>query len=58
MEWIVGILVALFLLALIYGGVTGRIRSSSGCCAPVDPAQDRRMAAAYDDDRVDPDRAT
>jgi hypothetical protein len=41
--------VLLFLVALVYGGLTGRVRMTS-CCAVADPARDLRMRAAFEDD--------
>lgn len=49
MEVLLAIPVVLFLALLAYGGLTGRIRNSSGCCAPPDPADDLRMRDALDD---------
>jgi hypothetical protein len=43
-------LVALFLLALAVGAVTGRIRATS-CCAPSDPRRDLRMRGAFEDEK-------
>jgi hypothetical protein len=48
MEYVVGIPVLVFLLALVYGGVTGRVRLSS-CCAVADPRRDLRMRGAFED---------
>ncbi|WP_191908018.1 hypothetical protein [Nocardioides cynanchi] len=49
MEYVFGVPVLLFLLALVYGGLTGRVRLGS-CCAVADPAKDLRMRAAFEDD--------
>ncbi|HET7430790.1 MAG TPA: hypothetical protein VFJ89_04725 [Nocardioides sp.] len=49
MAYVFGIPVLLFLVALVYGGVTGRVRLSS-CCAVADPRRDLRMRAAFEDD--------
>ena len=48
MQYILAAPVVLFLLALAYGGATGRLRASS-CCATPDPAKDLRMRAAFED---------
>lgn len=48
MEFVVGIPVLVFLLVLVYGGITGRVRLSS-CCAVADPRRDLRMRAAFED---------
>lgn len=45
---VLGGLVALFLVALLVAGVTGRVRMRS-CCSIADPAKDLRMPAAYED---------
>lgn len=48
---VVGLVAFLSVLTLLaYGGLTGRIRASSGCCAPADPRKDLRMRAAFDDE--------
>jgi hypothetical protein len=49
MTYLLGIPIVLFLGALIYGGITGRIRMSSSCCAPADPRKDLRMRSAFPD---------
>jgi hypothetical protein len=38
--------VFLFLVALVVGGVTGRVQVSS-CCSIADPSRDLRMRSAY-----------
>lgn len=38
-----------FLLALVAGALTGRVRVRS-CCAGADPAKDLRMRAAFTDE--------
>jgi hypothetical protein len=50
MAYVFAVPVLLFLVALAYGGLTGRVRLSS-CCA-VDPARDLRMRAAFEDDET------
>jgi hypothetical protein len=49
MQYVFGVPVLLFLVALVYGGLTGRVRMTS-CCAVADPARDLRMRAAFEDD--------
>jgi hypothetical protein len=46
MAYVFGVPVLLFLLALAYGGITGRVRLTS-CCAVADPRRDLRMRAAF-----------
>jgi hypothetical protein len=48
MAYVLGIPVLVFLVALVYGGITGRVRLSS-CCAVADPRRDLRMRGAFDD---------
>jgi hypothetical protein len=48
MAYVFGVPAVLFLVVLVYGGLTGRIRLSS-CCAVADPRQDLRMRAAFED---------
>jgi hypothetical protein len=50
MQYVFGVPVLLFLVALVYGGVTGRVRMTS-CCAVADPAKDLRMRAGFEDDQ-------
>ena len=49
MQFVFGVPVLLFLVALVYGGLTGRVRLTS-CCAVADPSRDLRMRAAFEDD--------
>ena len=49
MQYVFGVPVLLFLVAIVYGGLTGRVRMTS-CCAVADPARDLRMRAAFEDD--------
>lgn len=49
MAYVVGIPVLVFLVALVYGGLTGRVRMTS-CCSIADPRRDLRMRAAFEDD--------
>ncbi len=51
MAYVFGVPVLLFLLALGYGGLTGRVRLTS-CCAAADPRRDLRMRAAFTDDEL------
>lgn len=51
MAYVFGVPVLLFLVALVYGGLTGRVRLSS-CCAVADPTRDLRMRAAFEDDAL------
>lgn len=44
-KYLLGGIVVLFLLLLVYGGLTGRVRARDGCCCPADPDQDLRMRA-------------
>ena len=44
-EYLLGGIVIAFLVVLIYGGVTGRIRGGR-CCAPADPNKDLRTRDA------------
>jgi hypothetical protein len=48
MAYVFGVPTLLFLVGLVYGGITGRIRLTS-CCAVADPRQDLRMRAAFED---------
>jgi hypothetical protein len=52
-ELILGGLVLAALLALVFGGLTGRLRLNS-CCAPADASRDLRMREAFEHDRDDP----
>jgi len=49
MAYVFGVPTVLFLVVLVYGGITGRIRLTS-CCAVADPRRDLRMRAAFDDE--------
>ncbi|HUW79091.1 MAG TPA: hypothetical protein VMV52_10130 [Candidatus Nanopelagicaceae bacterium] len=42
MRYVTGGLVVLFMIVMLVGGLTGRIKAKS-CCATPDPAQDARM---------------
>jgi hypothetical protein len=50
--YLLGGAVALFLVLLVYGGLTGRVRLRNGCCCPADPERDLRMRT--DDDAATP----
>lgn len=51
MTYLVAAVVVLFLVVLVLGAVTGRVRTTS-CCVPSDPRRDLRMRAAFEDDEV------
>jgi hypothetical protein len=53
MQYVFGIPALLFLIALVYGGLTGRVRLTS-CCAVADPRRDLRLRGAFDDEVADP----
>ena len=42
-EYLLGGLIVVFLVLLVVGGLTGRVKMRS-CCAIADPNQDRRMS--------------
>lgn len=46
MHYVVGGLVAAFVIVLAVGAITGRVKARS-CCAVADPARDLRMRAAF-----------
>ncbi len=48
MAYVLGIPVLVFLVVLVYGGITGRVRLSS-CCAVADPRRDLRMRGAFEE---------
>ncbi len=50
--------VVLFLVGLVVGAATGRIRAGRACCAVADPRRDLRMRAAFDEDAGDADAAS
>ncbi|MFZ2016739.1 MAG: hypothetical protein WAV00_23215 [Nocardioides sp.] len=53
MAYVFGIPTLVFLVVLVSGGLTGRIRLSS-CCTVADPKKDLRMRGAFEDaDLVD-----
>ena len=49
MAYVVGGVVVLFLVALVVGAVSGRVRTTA-CCTPADPRRDLRMRAAFEDE--------
>ena len=48
MQYVFGVPAVVFLVVLVYGGLTGRVRLSS-CCAVADPRKDLRMRGAFED---------
>lgn len=48
MDILIGSVVCVFLLLLIVGAVTGRVRFK-GCCSIADPRLDLRMRGAFED---------
>ena len=50
MEIVIAILIAVSLVALLVGALSGRVRLTS-CCATSDPSWDLRMRAAFESDR-------
>jgi hypothetical protein len=51
--YVCGIPVGVFLVLLVYGGLSGRVRLTS-CCAIADPSTDLRMRGAFEDLESDP----
>lgn len=49
MVQVLGGIVVAFLVLLVVGGITGRVKLKS-CCAVADPRRDARMRAAFADD--------
>lgn len=49
MALIVAVLLVAFLVVLVAGALSGRIRAAS-CCSPADPRRDLRMRAAFEDE--------
>lgn len=47
MTFVLSAVVLVFLLVLLIGGLTGRVRAS--CCSAADPARDLRMRAAFEE---------
>jgi hypothetical protein len=52
-EYVIGGAVIAFLVVLVVGAVTGRVKSRS-CCSIADPRQDLRMRAAFEGDASPP----
>lgn len=52
---VLGVLVAVFLTALLIGAVTGRVTLTS-CCAVADPRCDARMRSAFESPADLPER--
>ncbi len=52
-EYLIGGLVIAFLVVLVLGAVTGRVKSRS-CCSIADPRQDLRMRAAFEGESAPP----
>lgn len=48
MDILIGSVVCLFLLMLVVGAVSGRVRVQ-GCCSIADPRLDLRMRGAFED---------
>ena len=44
-KFLLGSIVVSYLIVLVYGGLTGRVRPRDGCCCPADPDKDLRMRA-------------
>ncbi|MBZ5736384.1 hypothetical protein K8Z61_17980 [Nocardioides sp. TRM66260-LWL] len=45
---VIGVIAVLLVVTMLtYGTLTGRIKATSGCCAPADPRKDLRMRAAF-----------
>jgi hypothetical protein len=50
MAWVFAVPVAVFVVLLVVGSVTGRVRMTS-CCAVADPRCDARMRDAFPPER-------
>lgn len=48
LAYVFGIPAIVFLVVLVYGGLTGRVRMTS-CCAVADPTKDLRMRGAFEE---------
>jgi hypothetical protein len=48
-QYVIGSVLVLFVLALVAGALTGRVKANS-CCAVADPRRDLRMRDAFQDD--------
>ena len=42
-KFVIGAGLVIFLVLLVFGGLTGRVRPQNGCCCPPDPERDLRM---------------
>jgi len=51
LPFVFGVPAVVFLVLLVYGGLTGRVRLTS-CCAVADPRRDLRMRGAFEDDQL------
>ena len=49
--YLLGGAAVVFLVMLVYGGLTGRVRAQGGCCCPADPNKDLRMRTS--DEAID-----
>ena len=52
-QYLIGGVVIAFLVLLLLGAITGRVKSRS-CCSISDPRQDLRMRSAFEDDAPPP----
>ncbi len=52
-EYVIGGVVIAFLVLLVIGAVTGRVKSRS-CCSIADPRQDLRMRGAFEGEASPP----
>lgn len=52
MQYVLGGLVLLFLLATLWGATAGRLKASS-CCSIADPSRDLRMREAFQPEQPD-----
>ncbi len=50
MQIVIATLIAVPLVALVIGALTGRVQLTS-CCATSDPTRDLRMRAAFENDQ-------
>ncbi len=55
MAYVFGVPALIFLVVVVVGGLTGRIRLTS-CCTVADPRRDLRMRAAYEDSDLESPR--
>lgn len=52
-QYLIGGVVIVFLVLLVLGAITGRVRSRK-CCSVADPRQDLRMRGAFEDETSPP----